>query len=68
MMKEYFSGDGEVALEASEDEIDYKWEADWNHCLAVIEVFTAVGVYVDSDGDYATAAVIITVHEEMDFV
>ena len=67
-MMEYFNSDGEAALEALKDEVDYEWEADWNRCLAAIEASTAVGVCVDSGGDYAAAAATATVHEEMDFV
>ena len=51
MMKEYFNGDSEVTLEALENEVDYEQEADWNHHLAVIEAFTAVGVCMEEGGD-----------------
>ena len=67
-MMKYFNDDGEVASKASEDEVDYEWEADWNHHLAVIEASTAVGVCMDSGSNYATAAATVTVHEEMDFI
>ena len=67
-MMEYFNDDGEVASEASEDEVDYEQKADWNCHLAAIEASTAVGVCMDSGSNYAATTITITVHKEMDFV